>query len=61
MTDAFVVGGVRTPIGNLGGGLSDVRPDDLARARDRRAHAPISVGGSRGDRGRRPGLREPGR
>ena len=30
MTDAFVVGGVRTPIGNLGGGLSDARPDDLA-------------------------------
>ena len=30
MTDAFIVGGVRTPIGNLSGGLSDVRPDDLA-------------------------------
>jgi acetyl-CoA acyltransferase len=30
MTDAFIVGGVRTPVGNLGGGLSDVRPDDLA-------------------------------
>ena len=30
MTDAFVVGGVRTPVGNLGGGLSEVRPDDLA-------------------------------
>jgi acetyl-CoA acyltransferase len=30
MSDAFIVGGVRTPIGNLGGGLSDVRPDDLA-------------------------------
>ena len=30
MADAFIVGGVRTPIGNLGGGLSDVRPDDLA-------------------------------
>jgi len=30
MTDAFIIGGVRTPIGNLGGGLSDVRPDDLA-------------------------------
>src|SRR5437016_10590737 len=30
MTDAFIVGGVRTPIGNLAGGLSDVRADDLA-------------------------------
>jgi acetyl-CoA acyltransferase len=30
MTDAFLVGGVRTPVGNLAGGLSDVRPDDLA-------------------------------
>jgi 3-oxoadipyl-CoA thiolase len=30
MSDAFIVGGVRTPIGNMGGGLSDVRPDDLA-------------------------------
>src|ERR1051325_3937411 len=30
MSDAFIVGGVRTPIGNLGGGLSEVRPDDLA-------------------------------
>src|SRR3954471_10691047 len=28
--DAFIVGGVRTPIGNLTGALSDVRPDDLA-------------------------------
>src|SRR5213595_871873 len=30
MSDAFLVGGVRTPVGNLGGGLSEVRPDDLA-------------------------------
>src|SRR5947207_4026657 len=30
MIDAFIVAGVRTPIGNLGGGLSEVRPDDLA-------------------------------
>ncbi|MEX2153361.1 MAG: 3-oxoadipyl-CoA thiolase [Gemmatimonadaceae bacterium] len=30
MSDAFIIGGVRTPIGSLGGGLSDVRPDDLA-------------------------------
>ncbi|UWF78006.1 MULTISPECIES: thiolase family protein [Microbacterium] len=30
MTDAFLVGGVRTPIGRYGGALSSVRPDDLA-------------------------------
>src|SRR5205814_5926470 len=30
MADAFIVAGVRTPIGNLGGGLSEMRPDDLA-------------------------------
>lgn len=30
MSDAYIVGGVRTPIGSLGGGLSEVRPDDLA-------------------------------
>src|SRR3954470_18692155 len=30
MRDAFIIGGVRTPIGNLGGGLSEVRADDLA-------------------------------
>ena len=30
MKEAFIVDGVRTPIGNLGGGLSDVRADDLA-------------------------------
>src|SRR5687768_307115 len=30
MSDAFIVGGVRTPVGNLAGGLSDVRADDLA-------------------------------
>ena len=28
--DAFIVDGVRTPIGNLGGGLSGTRADDLA-------------------------------
>ena len=28
--DAFIVDGVRTAIGNIGGGLSEVRPDDLA-------------------------------
>lgn len=30
MNDAYIVDGVRTPIGNLGGELSDVRVDDLA-------------------------------
>jgi len=30
MSDAFIIGGVRTPVGNMGGGLSEVRPDDLA-------------------------------
>ncbi len=30
MTDAFLVGGVRTPVGRYGGALGGVRPDDLA-------------------------------
>ena len=30
MSEAFIIDGVRTPIGNLTGGLSEVRPDDLA-------------------------------
>jgi acetyl-CoA acyltransferase len=30
MRDAYIADGVRTPIGNLGGGLSPVRADDLA-------------------------------
>jgi 3-oxoadipyl-CoA thiolase len=30
VTDAFIIDGVRTPVGNLGGALSDVRADDLA-------------------------------
>jgi acetyl-CoA acyltransferase len=29
MTDAFIVDGIRTPIGALGGALSPLRPDDL--------------------------------
>ncbi|MCX5755091.1 MAG: 3-oxoadipyl-CoA thiolase [Gemmatimonadetes bacterium] len=29
MTDAFLVDGIRTAIGNIGGVLSEVRPDDL--------------------------------
>ncbi len=30
MTHAFIAGGIRTPIGNIGGALRDVRADDLA-------------------------------
>ncbi|MHB1313114.1 MAG: 3-oxoadipyl-CoA thiolase [Gemmatimonadaceae bacterium] len=30
MTHAFIAGGLRTPIGNIGGSLSHVRADDLA-------------------------------
>jgi 3-oxoadipyl-CoA thiolase len=30
MVEAFLVGGVRTPVGRYGGALSSVRPDDLA-------------------------------
>ncbi len=30
MQDAFIVDGIRTPIGNLGGSLSSIRADDLA-------------------------------
>ncbi|WP_304272757.1 acetyl-CoA C-acyltransferase [Pseudoglutamicibacter cumminsii] len=30
MTEAMLVGGVRTPVGRYGGALSSVRPDDLA-------------------------------
>lgn len=30
MTDVYLVDGVRTPVGRLGGALAEVRPDDLA-------------------------------
>jgi len=30
MTDAYLVGGTRTPVGRYGGALATVRPDDLA-------------------------------
>ena len=30
MADAYIVDGVRTPIGSFGGSLSEVRPDDMA-------------------------------
>ena len=29
MSDVVIVDGVRTPIGRYGGGLANVRPDDL--------------------------------
>jgi acetyl-CoA acyltransferase len=30
MAEAYIVDGVRTAVGNIGGGLNEVRPDDLA-------------------------------
>ncbi|HEX7937455.1 MAG TPA: 3-oxoadipyl-CoA thiolase [Gemmatimonadaceae bacterium] len=30
MREAYICGGVRTPVGNISGALSEVRPDDLA-------------------------------
>ena len=30
MTDAYLIDGIRTPVGKFGGGLAPVRPDDLA-------------------------------
>ncbi len=30
MADVYLVDGVRTPVGRLGGALAEVRPDDLA-------------------------------
>ena len=30
MIEAYIVDGIRTPIGNFGGTLAPVRPDDLA-------------------------------
>ena len=30
LRNAYIVDGVRTPIGSFGGALSEVRPDDLA-------------------------------
>ena len=29
MNDAFIIDGIRTPVGNIGGALSEVRADDL--------------------------------
>ena len=33
MTDAFVLGGVRTPVGRYGGSLSHIRTDDPNRGK----------------------------
>ncbi len=30
MSEAYLIGGIRTPVGRHGGALADVRPDDLA-------------------------------
>ena len=30
MSEAFLVGGARTPVGRYGGALASIRPDDLA-------------------------------
>jgi acetyl-CoA acyltransferase len=29
VNDAFIIDGIRTPVGNIGGALSEVRADDL--------------------------------
>ena len=43
MSEAFIIDGVRTPIGRYGGGLSSVRPDDLAALVVREAVARVGV------------------
>src|SRR4051794_1225524 len=48
MAEAYLVGGVRTPVGRYGGALAGVRPDDLAalvvrEALDRSGAAPEAV------------------
>ncbi|MFK0276720.1 3-oxoadipyl-CoA thiolase [Ensifer sp. NPDC090286] len=42
MAEAYIVGGVRTPIGRYGGALSSARPDDLAAHVIREALARVS-------------------
>ena len=57
MTDAFVLGGVRTPVGRYGGSLSHIRTDDLLG--QTMVWACERVGVDAGpDRGHRRGLRE---
>ena len=43
MAEAFLVGGVRTPVGRYGGALSGVRPDDLAALAIREAVARAGI------------------
>ncbi|MBE0009501.1 MULTISPECIES: thiolase family protein [unclassified Arthrobacter] len=43
MAEAFLVGGVRTPVGRYGGALSGVRPDDLAALAIREALARAGI------------------
>jgi acetyl-CoA acetyltransferase family protein len=43
MSEAFLVGGVRTPQGKFGGGLAGIRPDDLAAQVVREAVARAGV------------------
>jgi len=43
MTEAYIIGGVRTPIGRYGGALSPARPDDLAAHVIREALARVAL------------------
>jgi len=52
MSDAFILGGVRTPVGRYGGSLSQVRTDNLlgqtmAAACERVAFPSTALGASR--------------
>lgn len=49
MAEAYLVGGVRTPVGRYGGALAGVRPDDLAALVVREAVARASAPGARID------------
>ncbi len=58
MVDAFVLGGVRTPVGSYGGSLSHIRTDDLLGQHDgRRVRA--RRGRARAHRGHRRRVRQP--
>ena len=61
MTVAYLVAGVRTPIGRYAGALAGVRPDDLAAHVLARTGRPAPGGGLGAGRRRRAGLRQPGR
>ena len=56
MTESFVYDAVRTPFGKFGGGLSGVRPDDLAATVLRSILARTPALGAR--RGGHPGRRQ---